>query len=35
MDSFLRVIRMPPAQSPLDRPGLTPAAGQLTLVAGE
>ena len=34
MDSFLRVVRTPPAQSPLDRPGPTPAPGQLTLSGG-
>ena len=35
MDSFLRVVRTPPAQSPLDRPGPTSAPGQLTLSADE
>jgi hypothetical protein len=34
MDSFLRVVRTPPAQSVLDRPGPTPPPGQLTLTAG-
>jgi len=34
MDSFLRVVRTPPAQPPLDRPGPTPTRGQLTLVSG-
>ncbi|MDP8908518.1 MAG: hypothetical protein M3N47_05220 [Chloroflexota bacterium] len=35
MDTFLRVVRTPPPQSPLDRPGPTPAPGQLTLSAAE
>ena len=34
MDSFLRVVRTPPAQSVLDRPGMAPPPGQLTLAAG-
>lgn len=35
MDSFLRVLRTPPAQSPLDRPGSVPEPGQLTLRAAD
>lgn len=35
MDSFLRVVRTPPAQSPLERPGPTAPVEQLTLAAGE
>lgn len=34
MDSFLRVVRTPPSQSVLDRPGPTPPPGQLTLSGG-
>jgi hypothetical protein len=34
MDSFLRVVRIPPAQAPLDRPGPRPAPGQLMLTSG-
>ena len=34
MDSFLRVVRTPPSQSVLDRPGPTAPLGQLTLTGG-
>ena len=34
MDSFLRVVRTPPSQSVLDRPGPMAPPGQLTLTGG-